>query len=213
MLKSHAHVQRSSQDMDKTTNSDKGERQAAPYTKVEPFASRLKHSAVEHGHAGFFGMVKYGVRFFFNFYLNILAMLMPYSGPRVFLHRLRGVKIGKGVLIGFNVTIDNTRPELVTIEDGVSIAGNNIILAHSKPLESQREIIDSYIAPVTIKKNAWITVGVIVLAGVTIGEGAVVTAGSVVTKDIPSNCLAGGNPAKVIKELDTSSMKDEGRVA
>jgi acetyltransferase-like isoleucine patch superfamily enzyme len=52
-----------------------------------------------------------------------------------------------------------------------------------------------------------------VLAGVTIGEGAVVTAGSVVTKDIPSNCLAGGNPAKVIKELDTSSMKDEGRVA
>ena len=56
--------------------------------------------------------------------------------------------------------------------------------------------------PVVIKKNAWVTVGVTVLAGVTIGEGSVTAANSVVTNDIPPQCLAAGNPAKVIKELD-----------
>jgi acetyltransferase-like isoleucine patch superfamily enzyme len=55
---------------------------------------------------------------------------------------------------------------------------------------------------VVIKKNAWVTVGVTVLAGVTIGEGSVIAANSLVTNDIPPHCLAAGNPAKIIKKLD-----------
>lgn len=93
-------------------------------------------------------------------------------------------------------------PHLVTIEDGASLAGNNLILAHSKPLEYHKNVLESYVAPVVIKKNAWVTVGVTVLARVTIGEGSVIAANSLVTKDIPPHCLAGGNPAKVIKQFE-----------
>lgn len=53
---------------------------------------------------------------------------------------------------------------------------------------------------VLIGKHVWIGCHVLILKGICIGDGAVIAAGSVVTKDIPSKCLAGGNPAKVIKE-------------
>ncbi|MCJ7635679.1 acyltransferase [Candidatus Bathyarchaeota archaeon] len=173
-----------------------------PYTKVGPLPDRFRESAAEHGYNTLWGRIKYSFRFIANFYLNLLAMFMPYSGLRVFLHKLRGVKIGKNVLIGFNVTIDNIYPDLITIEDGASLAGNNLILAHSKPLEYHKHILKSYAGPVVIKKNAWVTVGVIVLAGVTIGEGSIITANSVVNEDIPPNCIDAGNPAKLIKRLE-----------
>jgi acetyltransferase-like isoleucine patch superfamily enzyme len=56
-------------------------------------------------------------------------------------------------------------------------------------------------APIIVKDFAWIGMNVIILKGVTIGEGSIVSAGSVVTKDVPSWTLVGGNPAKVIKNL------------
>jgi len=55
--------------------------------------------------------------------------------------------------------------------------------------------------PVKIGNHVWIGTNVIVLKGVTIGDGAVIAAGSVVNKDIPAGCLAGGVPARVLKEL------------
>jgi acetyltransferase-like isoleucine patch superfamily enzyme len=174
----------------------------APYTRIEPFHKRIKRAAEEHGYYGWYKVVVFPFRMLANFYLNLLSILVPYSGIRVVLHRLRGVKIGKNVLIGFNVTIDNIFPHLVSIGDGSSLAGNNLILAHSKPLEYHKSIFESYTAPVVVGKNVWITVGVIVVAGVTIGDGSVITAGSVVTKDIPPHSLASGNPAQVIKKLD-----------
>lgn len=57
-------------------------------------------------------------------------------------------------------------------------------------------------APVNIGDKVWIGFNVIILKGVNIGEGAIIAAGSVVTKDIPAWTLAGGNPARVIKELE-----------
>lgn len=56
--------------------------------------------------------------------------------------------------------------------------------------------------PIYIKNHAWIGMNAIILKGVTIGEGAIVGAGSVVTKDVPDWTIVGGNPAKVIKEID-----------
>jgi len=174
----------------------------APYTNLKSFTAKIEGSAKHHGYSGPLGSVQYGLRFLKNFYLNILANFVPYYGIRIALHRFRGVSIGKNVFIGYNVTIDNTYPELVTIEEGVAISGNNLILTHSKPLEYHKKELKSYVAPVVIKKNAWITVGVTILPGVTIGEGSIIAAGSVVTDDIADNCLAAGNPAKMIKMFE-----------
>lgn len=66
-----------------------------------------------------------------------------------------------------------------------------------KVLQTDKE----YAKPITIKDNCWLAANVTVCGGVTIGEGSVVGAGSVVTKDIPSNVLAFGNPCKVIRKI------------
>ena len=174
----------------------------APYTRVENLPSRLIRSSAEHGYHGVWGIVRYSIGALAAFYLNLLAILMPYSGPRVLIHRLRGVKIGKNVLIGFNVTLDNTYPYLITLKDGVSLAGNNLILVHSKPTEYHQKDFNSYVAPVILEKNVWVTAGVIILAGVTVGEGSVIAAGSVVADNIPAHCLAAGNPARFVKKLN-----------
>jgi len=146
-----------------TSNPEDSGKTRAPYTRVESLCKRFKKSAEEHGYKGLLGYMRYFFRYNINFYFNLLAMFVPYSGLRVMLHRARGVKIGRNVLIGFNVTIDNIYPHLVTIEDGASLAGNNLILAHSKPLEYHKNVFESYVAPVVIKRNAWVTVGVTVL--------------------------------------------------
>ncbi|MCC6483663.1 MAG: hypothetical protein IT209_02355 [Armatimonadetes bacterium] len=60
-------------------------------------------------------------------------------------------------------------------------------------------------APVRICDKAWIGARAIILKGVTIGEGAVIGAGSVVTKDVPAWCVAAGNPARVIRQVEEAS--------
>ena len=139
-------------------------------------------------------------------YLQWIAMSTFPMPPRfrVFLQRLRGVKIGENVFIGVECFIDPPFPNMVTIEDYVSLAGRVMLLAHSDPTEPLREILGengAKIAPIHIKKGAWISVGCIVLPGVTIGENTIIAAGAVVTKDIPANSVAAGVPAKVIKSL------------
>ncbi|MDD1781089.1 acyltransferase [Enterovibrio sp. ZSDZ35] len=64
-------------------------------------------------------------------------------------------------------------------------------------------------AKVAIKDNAWIGMGVTILKGVTIGENAVVGANSVVYQDVPDNCIAMGNPAKIVKKLDGNSPRED----
>ena len=59
--------------------------------------------------------------------------------------------------------------------------------------------------PIMIKDRAWIGAHATILTGVTIGKNAVVAAGAVVTKDVPDNCMVGGVPAKIIKEIDQNS--------
>ena len=79
-----------------------------------------------------------------------------------------------------------------------------LVLTHSDPTKPIREIWGDQIqvfGPVVIKRGAWIAVNSVILPGVTIGENSIVAAGSVVTKDVPSNVMAGGIPAKIIKEI------------
>ena len=126
------------------------------------------------------------------------------SKTRCRLERLRGVKIGKNVFLGGGNVLDRVRPDLITIEDNVSISGGVYILTHSNPTQPLREILgpsSHVIAPVHIKKGAWIAINVVILPGVTIGENAIVSAGSVVMKDVGDNTMVGVLPARFMKEI------------
>ncbi len=170
------------------------------------FFSALKNSALEHGYTGFL----YRCRFLYwrlsNHILQVISRVIPFNGIRVKMQRMRGVTIGDMVHIGPLVTIDDVYPNFVIIEDGVSVAGQNFILTHNKPLTYHKNLSEAFLAPVRIKKNAWIGIGAIILPGITIGEGAIVASGAVVTKDVPPNVMVGGVPAKIIREFE---MDDE----
>ncbi len=122
------------------------------------------------------------------------------SAVRVSLQRARGVKIGKNVFLGPGCWIDNTRPDLVEIEDEVSLAGRVTVLTHASPPAPLRAILgpeSRSFKKVTIKRGAWVTVNCTILPGVTIGENAIIAAGSVVNHDIPANVVAAGVPARL----------------
>lgn len=120
-----------------------------------------------------------------NRVLQHLARIMPGARSlRVWLHRARGVQIGKGVWIGYDVILETSRPYLVTVEDGSSIGMRVTVIAHFR--ESQG---------VKIERDAFVGPGVIVLPNVVVGRGAVITAGSVVTQSVPPMTVVQGNPA------------------
>ncbi|MBR5285821.1 MAG: sugar O-acetyltransferase [Clostridia bacterium] len=110
------------------------------------------------------------------------------------------VHIGKSVYANFNLTLVDDGE--IFIDDYVMIAPNVTICTGSHPIDPElREKIVQYNLPVHIKRNAWIGAGSVILPGVTIGENSVVGAGSVVTRDIPDNVVAVGNPCKVLREI------------
>jgi acetyltransferase-like isoleucine patch superfamily enzyme len=116
------------------------------------------------------------------------------------------------VIIGNNVRISSTSimaKEEIRIDDNVRIGGDTIIMdtdAHNLDwrIRNNRKIDSSTAktAPIHIKESVFIGTRCIILKGVTIGEHSVIGSGSVVTKDVPANCIAAGNPAKVIKCVD-----------
>lgn len=147
------------------------------------------------------------IKSFFGKWLQVIAMTRWPLGSkfRCAVERMRGVKIGKHVFLGGGNILDRARPDLITIEDYVSLAGGIYILTHSNPTEPLRQILgptSKKVAPVTIKRGAWIAVNVVVLPGVTIGENAIVATGSVVMKDVPPLTIVGGVPAKIIKKIN-----------
>lgn len=140
----------------------------------------------------------------YSYFLLRLAMISPFVGFNAFLHRLRGVVMGKGVKIAHDVLIDPVEPHSVILEDDVTISPRVTIFAHSNPTLPLYEYMGPRVVNrVVIKKGSWIGTGAILLPGVTIGEYTVVGAGAVVTKDVPSHVLAAGVPARVIRVLAT----------
>jgi acetyltransferase-like isoleucine patch superfamily enzyme len=143
-----------------------------------------------------------------NRFLHHLAKHCFPSILRVLFHKLRGVKIGKNVLIGFDVAIDDDGPERVIIEDNVFLTAGCMLLTHQRDLSKYKYgdwvgDMPFRIGPIHIKQGAHIGIGAIILPGVTIGKGAIIGAGAVVNKDIPDYCVAVGSPAKVIKEFSS----------
>lgn len=100
------------------------------------------------------------------------------------------VRIGKNVFIGPNVS-------LLTPKHPLRYQDRNPYLNEKTGQVTDRE----YAAPITIGDNCWIAGGVTVCGGVTIGEGCVIGAGALVTRDIPPNTLAYGNPCRAVREI------------
>ncbi len=126
------------------------------------------------------------VRGIINRLLQLLARILPGGATmRVRLHRARGVHIGKEVFISEDVMLETGAPELITIEDRVSIGIRTLVIGHF------RELNDG----VRIESDVFIGPGVIILPNVVIGRGSVVAAGSVVTRSVPPMTMVQGNPA------------------
>ncbi len=111
------------------------------------------------------------------------------------------IHLGNNVYFNFGVTlVDDTH---IYIGDNCMLAPNVIIATAGHPILPELRLRGcQYNMPVTIGKNCWLGAGVIVMPGVTIGENSVIGAGSVVTKDIPANVVAVGNPCKVLREIN-----------
>lgn len=125
----------------------------------------------------------------FRFFSNTVpSEMVSYPGGRL--------EIGSNVFINYGASI--SAHQLVRIGDGSQLGSYACLMDNdyhsvedrSQPGESR---------PIVLGKNVWLGVRVVVLKGVSIGDNAVIGAGSVVTKDIPANCLAAGMPAKVIR--------------
>lgn len=144
-----------------------------------------KGSRVSICETGFLGIGEHSV-----FYKNtFLLMTMPH--PRV--------EIGKWVFIGENTIIASKNS--IRIGDYTSIAPNCYFVDHEHGFSKDDIILNqkSVLMDIAIGRDCYFGTGTVVLGGIKIGDGAIISAGSVVTKDIPSYQVWGGNPAKFIK--------------
>jgi acetyltransferase-like isoleucine patch superfamily enzyme len=132
---------------------------------------------------------------FYSRALHVLARFAPGATSfRPFVHRMRGVQIGKDVFIGDEVYLENEYPERVEIHDGVQISVRATILAHTRGP-----------GRVVLEKNAYIGAHVLLITSegkvLTVGEGAVIGAGCVITKDVESHTFVMGEFGKAVAEV------------
>lgn len=127
-------------------------------------------------------------------------------GPRSTIWAPRSLTIGDHVYVGKNVTIevDGTIGDEVLIANGVGIIGrrDHDITQEGSGVRSSDwvgDLPEALSMPIHIGSDVWLGYGAIVLSGVRIGDSSVIAAGSVVSRDIPPNSVALGNPARVVR--------------
>ena len=179
----------------------------------------FNYSEEAYGNVSLWRVIK---QFFANirgkYLLNMMdwAILEPLA-PRKLrpsLMRKMGCHVGKGCFIGDHVRIDTGHADMITLEDGVSVAGGTRLLCHQRDFReyyvgSDYNALGYTIKPIVLKKGCLIGMESFVLPGVTVGEGAIVGAGSLVTKDVPAWTVATGRPAKVVREIPRKTESEE----
>lgn len=174
----------------------------------------LNYSEEEYGQVGLSDAIGKCFRTIRNTFLvkhvmtsSLLAPLLP-TKVRPWALRVMGSHVGKDVFIGSDVWIDAGNASLITIDDHVHVTGRTVLLCHKREL-SDYYVGDDYAskayikAPIHLCKGCSTGTGTIIMPGVTIGEGAVIGAGSIVTKDIPAWSVALGQPAKVVRKIES----------
>lgn len=130
----------------------------------------------------------------FNFIVIEIVKYIPALFAKRFLLRLLGVKVGKQVSVGLGVQFDIFFPELIEIGDNTILGYNATILCHEFLVAEFRK------GPVKIGKNVMIGANSTILPGVTVGDNAVVGAMSLINKDVKTNMVVGGVPAREINK-------------
>lgn len=144
------------------------------------------------------GEIIVGDKFRF-FSSTVTSEMVAYPGGRI--------EIGSNVFVNYGASLSAHR--LVRIGDDCQIGSYACMMDNDyHRVEDRSQPGESY--PIILGKNVWLGVRVIVLKGVTIGDNTVIGAGSVVTKDIPPDCLAAGVPAKVIRTLTLKNSQIPG---
>lgn len=143
---------------------------------------------------------------------KILKKLLKSVGENSFMRTPINFDIGQNTTIGDNFFSNHNLTVMdcgeVVIGDNVRIGPNCVLAVAEHPKDKiLRRTEFEHAEPIVIKDDVWIGANVTVLCGVTIGEGSIIGAGSVVTKDIPDNCIACGVPCKVTKKIDVSEKK------
>jgi len=125
---------------------------------------------------------------------------------RVKLARLKGYDIHPSVILERHLHLDRLYPQGVHIGENCLIASGVTILSHDhcKRVDNLPLLADVYIG-----RNCFIAVGAMIMPGVRIGDEVVVGAGAVVAKDVPSNVIVAGNPARIIREKVKMNEKAE----
>lgn len=140
--------------------------------------------------------VKRYARGFRNRVLQHLARFMPGETTfRVWCHRWRGIRMGKGACLGYDLILDTEHPDWIWMGENVEINMRSTLIAHFKGIGIQSKGPGLEGISIKIEDDVFIGPGVIVLPNVVIHRGAVVAAGSVVTKNVPPMTLVQGNPA------------------
>ena len=171
----------------------------------DAFSLNEKELMSYYGYKGGIGKIRLRLRILKSWIFHSFAYFSPHSGFAIKMQKARGVKIGRNCHFCPYVQIDLVYPELVIIENNVTLGANSMIFAHTNPTANLFLKKGSYprkVNAVTIKSGAVITPGSIIMAGVTIGENSIVSPGSVVTQDVPDYCVVVGNPARVVKKID-----------
>ena len=110
------------------------------------------------------------------------------------------IEVGENFFANYNLTVLDVG--LVRIGNNVQIAPNVSIYTAGHPVHPEsRNSGYEYGIAITIGDNVWIGGNAVIMPGVTIGDNVVIGAGSIVTKDLPSNVIAAGNPCRVIREI------------
>ena len=137
----------------------------------------------------------------------ILKELIPNAPKDLYIeppfHCDYGFNIFCGNRVYFNVNCVVLDVAKVTIGSHVFIGPGTHIYTATHPLDSKMRRKNALAKPVSIGDDCWIGGGVIICPGVTIGNGCVIGAGAVVTRNVPDNSLAQGNPARVVKKLNS----------